>query len=233
MLVGAAKEGPLPGAMAHGGSSPATAPAWREQLDVCRLSSWRHSSRMPTSSVLGPRADDRGRQDARHAVRRMCRGCGGGRRAAAAATQSLEGTPCSGVAPPPRPVAPPGSAWRPHRVAVGRHTPQARSVAEQHQRLCRVLAAAVSSPASCLAGPRFVGRGPRGDTTSGWLSALGNQGTQAEWVASVRDHLAWSWVAFHATFHRHMHRHEVCGTQLRCLCARVCLIGARGARLGR
>ena len=79
----------------------------------------------------------------------------------------------------------------------------------------------------------FVGHGPGGDTSSGWLSALGNQGTQAEWVASVRDHLAWSWVAFHATFHRHMHRHEVCGTQLRCLCARVCLIGARGARLGR
>ena len=81
----------------------------------------------------------------------------------------------------------------------------------------------------------FVGHGPGGDTSSGWLSALGNQGTQAEWVAAVRDHLAWALVASHATFHRHMHRRAV--RKALCVCAwrwqkkpRLCASGGKHLR---
>ena len=77
----------------------------------------------------------------------------------------------------------------------------------------------------------FVGHGPGGDTSSGWLSALGNQGTQAEWVAAVRDHLAWALVASHATFHRHMHKHAVRAAL--CVCLAVASAAQRSATGGK
>jgi hypothetical protein len=72
----------------------------------------------------------------------------------------------------------------------------------------------------------FVGHGHGGDSRTGWLSALGKQGTQAEWVSAVRDHLAWALVAFHATFHRHMHMRAVRAVS-------VCLAVAREAQTQR